>query len=89
MAKAKKYTASKVSSKTVTIRPRTTDKYGRTVAIVFVNDSSLNESIVAGGYGWVYEKHCKRSYCDNWFKLEDNARASGIRLWRDPSPEPL
>lgn len=85
---AKKYTASKVAGKIVTIRPETTDKYGRTVATVFVNGSNLNEQIVADGYGWVYRKYCKQSYCKDWLKLEENAKSFYFGLWADPNPVP-
>ena len=86
--KAKNFTSSMVFKKNVTIHPETTDKYGRTVAMVYVDGKNLNEQIVANGYGWVYRYYCKGSYCDDWLKLEETARDAQIGLWADNHPLP-
>jgi len=86
--RSKQFTSSMVAGKNVTIEPETTDRYGRTVAMVFVNGSNLNEQIVANGYGWVYRKYCNKPFCDDWLKLEDKARNSRIGLWADSTPVP-
>jgi micrococcal nuclease len=49
--KAKQFTFAMAFGKNVTIHPETTDKYGRTVAMVLVNGLNLNKEIVANGYG--------------------------------------
>ncbi|KJS02668.1 MAG: hypothetical protein VR65_04860 [Desulfobulbaceae bacterium BRH_c16a] len=83
--KAKAFTSSMVKGKQVRVEPKTIDRYGRTVAIVFVNGKNLNEQIVAYGHGWVYRNYCKASYCDNWLKLEATARDAQVGLWADKS----
>ena len=81
--KAKKFTARMVAGKMVEVKKTDTDKYGRTVAIITVNGQNLNELIVASGLAWVYRKYCKQSYCNNWLRLEANARKNKLGLWRD------
>jgi len=86
--KAKQFTSSMVFGKQVTLEPETIDKYHRTVGMVFINGSNLNEQIVTNGYGWVYRKYCKEAFCEDWIKLEENARNSGIGLWAYQNPTP-
>lgn len=69
-----------VAGKNVTIKPETIDKYGRTVAMVFLNGSNVNEQIVKQSCGWVYQKYCKGAFCDDWLKLEEQARNAQVGL---------
>lgn len=82
--KAKDFTANMVAGKVVDIQETDTDRYGRTVAIVTVNGKNLNESIVASGFAWVYRKYCKQSFCEDWSRLETNAKDRKLGLWNDP-----
>ena len=66
----------------------TVDQYGRTVALVFIDGTNLNEQIVAHGHGWVYRKYCKANYCNDWLKLEATARDAQVGLWENASPMP-
>ncbi len=84
---ATQFTVSKVSGKRVRIFPETTDRYGRTVALVNINGENLNEQIVANGQGWVYKKYCTADYCNDWLKLEETARDAHIGLWEDKNPQ--
>jgi endonuclease YncB( thermonuclease family) len=86
--KAKDFTSSMVFGKQVSIEPETIDKYGRTVAMVFVDGMNLNREIVANGHGWVFKKYCTKSFCDDWLKIEEKARNAGIGLWKDKDPTP-
>jgi len=86
--KAKDFTSSMVAGKNVNIEPETIDRYGRTVGIVSVNGSNLNEQIVRHGYGWVYRQYCKGAFCADWLQLEKQAREAGIGLWADKNPTP-
>lgn len=80
---AKQFTSSLVFGKNVTIQPETIDKYGRTVAIVFVDGLNLNKEIVGNGKGWVYRQYCKEAFCGEWLELENKARDAKIGLWAD------
>ena len=72
-----------VFGKVVTVKPVTKDRYGRTVAHIFIEDRSLSHEIVAAGFGWHYVKYSNDYELTH---LENRARAAGLGLWRDPHP---
>jgi endonuclease YncB( thermonuclease family) len=86
--KAKQYTASLVSGKQVEVEAIDQDRYGRTVGIVFVQGLNVNEAILKAGYAWVYTRYCRKSFCSNWQKVQEQAQAGHIGLWSDPNPTP-
>lgn len=86
--KAHDFTASMVAGRQITVEQKDTDRYGRTVAMVYVDGINLNEQIVKQGYGWVYRQYCKDSICNDWLKLESNARESLKGLWAESNPIP-
>jgi len=83
--KAKQFTYEKVSKKVVKILPTTEDRYGRTVARVYVDGKELNAALVGAGLAW----HNKQYSDDkNLALLEQNARREKIGLWSDSNPIP-
>jgi len=84
--KAKKFTANLVAGKTVKIKVYDTDRYGRSVGVVSVDETNVNREIIRNGLAWQYRKYCKASFCDDWLRLEKQARDSSIGLWRDNNP---
>jgi micrococcal nuclease len=86
--KAKQFTSDMVYGKTVEVKIKDIDRYGRTVALVNVDGESLNEALVKAGYAWVYQRYCKESFCKDWLSFEGVARYGKIGLWSDPDPEP-
>ena len=83
---ATKFTSALVSGRKIGIKTMDTDRYGRTVAIVYADGVNLNEQIVAQGYGWVYRQYCKESFCQDWLQLESAAKAFRKGLWADTNP---
>jgi len=55
--KAKQFTSDMVFKKQVQIEPMDQDRYGRTVAWVFVDGKNLCEELVAAGLAWHYKKY--------------------------------
>lgn len=86
--RAKQFTSGMVFRKIVTIEPTDTDRYGRTVAMVYVGGKCVNEELIGAGFAWVYTKYCKEGFCADWEAFEEAARSSGLGLWahRDPIP---
>lgn len=85
-ASARAATGSLALGQTVRVVASDTDKYGRTVADVYLPDgSSLNEQLVAGGLAWHYRKYSSDRELS---RLESQARLSGQGLWADPAPIP-
>jgi endonuclease YncB( thermonuclease family) len=86
--RAKQFVSEMVYGKTVEVRTKDKDQYGRTFGIVTVDGQSLNEALLKNGFAWVYRKYCKESFCDDWLNLEIVARYGKIGLWSEPNPIP-
>ncbi|WP_319405809.1 thermonuclease family protein [uncultured Desulfosarcina sp.] len=88
--RAKQFTSDQVFRKTVKVVPMDTDRYGRTVGMVYPisGAESLNEAIVREGYAWVYRKYCKADFCAGWLEVEQTAKGRGLGLWVDGSAVP-
>ena len=54
---ARDYLRELVVGRKVTIRRITTDRYGRTVAELFVNGSNVQQQLVASGHASIYWRH--------------------------------
>ena len=65
-----------------------TDRYGRTVAIVYADGATVNEAMVANGLAWVFPKYCRKSFCSAWHAAENRAKTDQRGLWQDPAPLP-
>lgn len=61
------------------------DRYGRTVAWVYVNSDCLNEELVRHGLAWHYKHHSNDL---KLARLEDSARTAKAGLWCEPQPIP-
>ncbi len=66
----------------VTIEAKTTDQYGRMVAVLSCNGIDINAQMVEGGYAWAY-KH----YSNDYVPEENAARQAGKGLWQETDPE--
>ena len=86
--KAKQFTSDMVFGKTVEVNRIDTDRYGRTVAFVVVDDHLLNEELVMAGLAWVYDRYCYESICDNWKNFQLRARLDKRGLWGDAGEIP-
>ena len=61
---------------------RDVDKYGRIVADVFVNDTSLNYKLLESGLAWHYKKYSS----DSIFSVtEIEAKEKSLGLWIEPN----
>lgn len=74
-----------IFSKQVSVVPTDIDRYGRTVAKVFVDGRSVNEEMLRSGLVWHYTQYDKDP---RWDALERQAREQRIGLWQDPHPTP-
>jgi len=83
--RATQFTKDMVLDKIVNISPVTTDKYGRTIAWVYINGKCLDKELLKAGLAWHYKKYCKNK---ELAILEEEARAKKIGLWQEPNPVP-
>lgn len=86
--RAKEFTSQYVFGKIVEVEPVATDHYGRTVALVYFNNNSLNEAIIKSGFAWAYKKYSVKPQCAEWIFFELQARVEKLGLWSMPNPTP-
>jgi len=84
--KSKKMTRKLLAGKYVNVFPIEFDKYGRLVARINVNHTSVSRKLVESGLAWVHIYYCKEPVCNQWKKLQKKARKEHKGLWRDPHP---
>jgi endonuclease YncB( thermonuclease family) len=84
--RAKQLTSDFAFGKTVVVRVRGRDRYGRTIADVFLPDGrNLNQEVVRAGYAWWYRRY---SVDQRLAVLEAEARSARRGLWADRNPQP-
>lgn len=86
--RARQFTSKTVYGKIVEVKVMATDRYGRTVAMIFVDKTLLNEELVKAGLAWVYEFYCSEPICESWENFQLRARFDKKGLWADPDRIP-
>jgi endonuclease YncB( thermonuclease family) len=85
--RAKQLASTQAFGKTVTVRTRDMDQYGRTVAEVILPDGrSLNREMVREGMAWWYRRYAPSDR--ELQRLEADARAAKRGLWSQTNPAP-
>ncbi len=84
-SKAKAFTSERCFKKTVAVQVVDTDRYGRLVGRVHVQNGDrrecLNEELVRAGLGWWYREYAPKD--PKLQELEAEARAARTGLWSD------
>lgn len=75
-----------VFGKIVDVEPTDIDRYGRTVARIFVDGTDVNAEQIRTGHAWLYHRYCDGPMCPEWAELEAQAKASKAGLWSDKAP---
>lgn len=83
--KAKNFSSSQIFKKSVRIKAKDTDRYGRTVGLVFYDGKILNEELLRNGFAWHYAYYSKDKKLQ---QLENQARAKKIGIWSQKKPIP-
>ncbi len=86
--KAKKFTREKLKGRSIKLYPKSWDKYGRLVAMVWIEEKLFNLEIIKNGLAWVHIYYCKEKICTTWKDVESAARRNGVGLWADAKPVP-
>ncbi len=71
--------------KTVTVRVKETDRYGRLVGRVLVDGQDVSIALVQAGLAWHYTKYSSGLVLA---QAEKTARAAEINIWSLPNPAP-
>ena len=83
--RAKQALANLAFQKQATVEVETTDRYGRTVGVVFVDGQNVNAELVKQGMAWVYRKYTDD---ERLYTLESEAKQAKRGLWLDENPIP-
>lgn len=65
-----------------------TDKYGRTVSIVWLGSRNINLEMVADGWAWAYTQYLDRPHASEYLQAEEQARKARKGLWQQNNPQP-
>ena len=71
------------------VYPHTIDRYGRTVAVVYVDGIDASLELLRQGLAWGYTRYLPEAPADiqaSYRQAETAARAQHRGLWSDPSP---
>lgn len=82
-SQAKSATSQLCFGKFVTVQNEGTDKYGRTLAIVFVDSLCLNKELLRLGLAWHYKRYNQDKELS---EIEETARKNKVGLWSQPNP---
>lgn len=80
---SKQHLADLIQGEIVQINVQKKDRYGRVVAIAYVDKVNINEEMLTEGLAWHY-----KSYDNNpkWAELESLARKNRKGIWSLPAP---
>ena len=75
-----------VEGEGVGVDVKDTDRYGRTVGVVYKGNVNVNHRLVKSGYAWWYKKYAP--FDDDLRMAEERARINKLGLWAEPNPIP-
>ena len=85
-AQSKQYLSKMILYKTVQVYYMNTDRYGRKIVRVYINNINIGNKMVATGNAWWYKKYDPKN---NYIKsLQDNAKSRRFGLWKYKYVEP-
>ena len=83
--KAKQFTSDQIYFKTIKYVVTDTDRYGRSIAMIYYDTDNkyLSAEIVKAGMGWHYKKY---STSKELATFQENAKQNKVGLWIDNDP---
>jgi len=75
----------KIKGEYVKVKITDTDRYGRTIGVVYFEEQNINEAMLTKGFAWHYAQYDNNK---KWAKLEREARKKGIGIWSQQTPTP-
>ena len=68
----------------ISLSPKATDRYGRTVAEVLKGKTNINQALVATGAAFVYWQYIQGCDRETHSRLENEARLKSLGVWAVP-----
>lgn len=82
--KARQFTSGEVYGKTVQVKEKNKDRYGRTVGYIWYDgNKNLSLELLKAGLAWHYKYYSNDAEMD---RLEAEARRNRVGLWADQNP---
>jgi endonuclease YncB( thermonuclease family) len=81
--RSRQHLAATCFEKVAVVRPRTTDRYGRTVARVECDGTDASAEQVRAGMAWVFDRYVTDR---SLYAVQDEARSLRTGLWADAQP---
>ena len=78
-----------IQGKSISLKPQVKDRYGRTVAEIYVGTKNINLQMVQIGAAYVYRKYLKQCDRDAYLRAEDAATKKGRGVWGPYKPAQL
>ena len=88
---AKQLMSQLVFGKDVELRPHGIDRYGHSIATVFIHGRDAGLELIKAGLAWAYERYLPQASPETqaeYSAAETAARVSRIGLWKDNDPQP-
>ena len=79
--RAQDYLGEMIFQQTVRVVVRSKDRYGRTVADLYLGKKQVNQEMVRAGMAWWFRRYAPRDQVLR--ELEEQAREAGLGLWAD------
>ena len=70
-----------IQGKSISLKPQVKDRYGRTVAEIYVGSRNINLEMVQVGAAYVYRQYLKQCDRDAYLSAENAATKKGLGVW--------
>ena len=75
-----------IQGKSISLKPQVKDRYGRTVAEIYVGNRNINLQMVQVGAAYAYRQYLKQCDRDSYLKAENAASKKGLGVWGPYKP---
>ena len=89
--RARKHLGDEIFGKIIELEIRGTDKYKRTLGIVYFNNQDINEKMIKDGFAWFYKKYASsqpEEEAARYEAAEEAAKSEELGLWSMNNPTP-
>ena len=70
-----------IIGKSILLKPKAKDQYGRTVAEIYSENKNINLQMIEMGAAYAYRKYLKQCDQSNYLNAEAHARRKGLGVW--------
>ena len=76
-----------IQGKTISLKPQVNDRYGRTVAEIYVGNRNINLQMVQLGAAYAYRQYLKQCDKDAYLNAETTAMRGKLGVWGPYQPD--